>query len=285
MLSELILALFLVTCGAVLATGSRSGSPGWSLPVRGMAAGGRPPRASASLGDLTAAMCASVLSRVQITRYTNETVIGSSDRYAHVHPRDYPLVMQHRDVIERDVQTGVNEGLAERGAAPVDLAVVDVVSDTGIELGAPVLLSPAESKSRVAALAEERARARERRHAEEQAVAGDLQAQLVRIHGDGPPVIPLVQGENPIGRHPDNGDGQVLVETVSRRQARIEVRADGTALLEDLGAHNGTTIDGQRVEPHAAELLRPGTAIGFGRHVEYRYEAVDPALGSTGDDE
>ncbi len=62
--------------------------------------------------------------------------------------------------------------------------------------------------------------------------------------------FPLSEGETRIGRNPEN---DLVLESrgVSRRHARI-VRGNGQVVLEDLGSHNGTFLNGQPVtEPQA----------------------------------
>jgi DNA-binding winged helix-turn-helix (wHTH) protein len=57
--------------------------------------------------------------------------------------------------------------------------------------------------------------------------------------------LPLRQGENILGREPDDGI-DLESPTVSRQHARIVVSPAG-ATLEDLGSKNGTLLRGQRV--------------------------------------
>ncbi len=58
-------------------------------------------------------------------------------------------------------------------------------------------------------------------------------------------VLPLVEGDNVLGRDP-TADVWVGDVSVSRQHARIRVR-DGAAMLEDLGSKNGTLRDGCRI--------------------------------------
>jgi DNA-binding winged helix-turn-helix (wHTH) protein len=72
--------------------------------------------------------------------------------------------------------------------------------------------------------------------------------------------LPLVAGENVVGRDPEvhvTLDGG----TVSRRHARITITAAHT-LIEDLGSKNGTFVRGERVT--APKPLADGDLIGFG---------------------
>lgn len=72
--------------------------------------------------------------------------------------------------------------------------------------------------------------------------------------------LPLVRGENVIGRDPQ-ADVWLDHSTVSRRHARIFVDSE-KAMLEDLGSKNGTSVDGIKLREPAA--LRHGDRIGFG---------------------
>jgi DNA-binding winged helix-turn-helix (wHTH) protein len=83
--------------------------------------------------------------------------------------------------------------------------------------------------------------------------------------------LPLVDGENVIGRDPQTN---LLLDyaTVSRRHARISV-SDGRAVIEDLGSKNGTSVTGRTVVEPAE--LRDGDRIGFGKVVlTYRHSAA-----------
>jgi DNA-binding winged helix-turn-helix (wHTH) protein len=72
--------------------------------------------------------------------------------------------------------------------------------------------------------------------------------------------MPLVAGENIMGRHPD---AQVRVDqsSVSRLHARIVI-GDGKAVLEDLKSRNGTFLRERRLTAPAE--LRDGDLIGLG---------------------
>jgi DNA-binding winged helix-turn-helix (wHTH) protein len=72
--------------------------------------------------------------------------------------------------------------------------------------------------------------------------------------------IPLVEGENIVGRDPDV---EVALEatTVSRRHARITVSRTAT-VLQDLGSKNGTFVGGERLV--APSRIADGDRIGFG---------------------
>ena len=89
-------------------------------------------------------------------------------------------------------------------------------------------------------------------------------------------VIPLMDGENIVGRDPlasvwlDYG-------SVSRRHARI-VCDDSGAMIEDLGSKNGTTLDDQRLAERAH--LRNGDRIAFGQ-VRLRYREAGSRLATT----
>jgi len=72
--------------------------------------------------------------------------------------------------------------------------------------------------------------------------------------------IPLVEGENILGRHPD-AQARIEQGAVSRRHARISIEA-GRAVIEDLKSRNGTFLRGRRLNGSA--VLRNGDEIGLG---------------------
>ena len=72
--------------------------------------------------------------------------------------------------------------------------------------------------------------------------------------------IPLVEGENILGRHPD-AEARIDQTAVSRRHAIISIRA-GKAVLKDLGSRNGTFLRDRRLAAPAE--LRDGDTIGLG---------------------
>ena len=70
------------------------------------------------------------------------------------------------------------------------------------------------------------------------------------------------RGELLLGRrHPSLPDGLLADSRVSRQHARLT--ATGSApTLEDLGSHNGTLVDGARIQ--GAQAVSPGSVIGVG---------------------
>lgn len=73
--------------------------------------------------------------------------------------------------------------------------------------------------------------------------------------------VPLLEGENVIGRDPD---AALWIDhpSVSRRHARVVV-AESRVTLEDLGSKNGTLLDGKRI--NGPRLLTDGDEIQIGR--------------------
>jgi DNA-binding winged helix-turn-helix (wHTH) protein len=73
--------------------------------------------------------------------------------------------------------------------------------------------------------------------------------------------VPLVPGENILGRETDGGGIWIDSPTVSRRHARISISAR-SALLEDLDSKNGTYLRGESVT--TAVALKDGDEIRIG---------------------
>jgi DNA-binding winged helix-turn-helix (wHTH) protein len=73
-------------------------------------------------------------------------------------------------------------------------------------------------------------------------------------------VLPLVEGDNVLGRDEDVGL-RIDAPGISRRHALIRVRGE-EATLEDLGSKNGTCLRGRRLEGPAA--LRDGEVFVLG---------------------
>ena len=95
--------------------------------------------------------------------------------------------------------------------------------------------------------------------------------------------LPLVQGENIVGRGSD-ANVNVPHATVSRRHARLSIGPTG-ATLEDLGSKNGTTLDGRAVtEPRP---LRDGDRFVCGQFLlTYRESsAAHPTVTQVSRDE
>lgn len=66
-----------------------------------------------------------------------------------------------------------------------------------------------------------------------------------------------------VGRSPGNDIALTEANAISRYHVSLSLR-DGDVLLEDLGAINGTYVDGRRLDPNAPELLKGGEEIQIG---------------------
>jgi DNA-binding winged helix-turn-helix (wHTH) protein len=82
-------------------------------------------------------------------------------------------------------------------------------------------------------------------------------SRLWLVHGKRQ--VPLLEGENILGREPEHGGFDSV--TVSRRHARIVVK-DAQAVLEDLGSKNGTSLRGRLID--SKQTLTDGDEIGLG---------------------
>ncbi len=79
-----------------------------------------------------------------------------------------------------------------------------------------------------------------------------------------------------VGRNPDN-DVQIDNRSVSRYHCRLHLEAGRGWAVEDLGSHNGTTLNGARISTSAS--LQTGDTLGVGQfHVTVRTDE-----GSGGD--
>jgi DNA-binding winged helix-turn-helix (wHTH) protein len=76
-------------------------------------------------------------------------------------------------------------------------------------------------------------------------------------------LIPLLPGENVLGRDEDVGV-RIDAPSVSRRHARLTVAAGEPATLEDLGSKNGTWLAGRRIAAEAVPLTN-GDVVRLGR--------------------
>jgi len=92
-------------------------------------------------------------------------------------------------------------------------------------------------------------------------IRGPRQPSVSRWLVAGERRIVLVDGDNVIGRDPE-ANVQLDYSTVSRRHARVVVTAT-SAVLEDLGSKNGTTIDGTKLA--APVELRNGDQFACGQ--------------------
>lgn len=86
--------------------------------------------------------------------------------------------------------------------------------------------------------------------------------ELRPLTGAGPVVL---------GRAPEC-DVVLLDESISRRHAELSV-VGRDRQLADLGARNGTWVDGARLEPRAVVALKDAAAVRFGALVARFYEA------------
>ena len=93
---------------------------------------------------------------------------------------------------------------------------------------------------------------------------------VVNEEGQSPRIVEIATAPFRIGRRA--GNDLVLVDYgASRDHSRIE--QDGPAwCLVDLGAANGTYLNGQRLEPNAPERLQPGDEIRIGRAMIHFFE-------------
>jgi DNA-binding winged helix-turn-helix (wHTH) protein len=78
-------------------------------------------------------------------------------------------------------------------------------------------------------------------------------------------ILPLSEGENIVGRHPESGVW-MDASSVSRVHARIVIAA-GRATVEDRGSRNGTFVNGTRITSRGALVDRTAVAFGSERAV------------------
>lgn len=85
---------------------------------------------------------------------------------------------------------------------------------------------------------------------------------LVRCPFEPPPFeeIPLTAGEQVIGRQPARCQIVLDRNSVSKCHARLFVEGE-TLFIEDLGSHNKTYLNGQKLIPHVPKPLRPDDEI------------------------
>ncbi|MBA2305960.1 MAG: winged helix-turn-helix domain-containing protein [Acidobacteria bacterium] len=93
----------------------------------------------------------------------------------------------------------------------------------------------------------------------------------------GDKTLPLIQGENIIGRHPAS-NVWLNGASVSRTHACVVVTSAGVT-VEDRGSRNGTFVEGNRLE--GSHLLVDGTTVTFGSETAtYREWSDEAALGT-----
>ena len=79
------------------------------------------------------------------------------------------------------------------------------------------------------------------------------------------PDIVLVEGSNTIGRDPGQNNHAIASTHVSRTHCEILVSA-GEIQVKDLGSHNGTFVNGERV---TLAKLGPGDRLGLSRRINF----------------
>ena len=90
-------------------------------------------------------------------------------------------------------------------------------------------------------------------------------------------ILPLVEGENVVGRSPNSGIW-IDAGSVSREHAHIFI-ANGRAIVEDRRSTNGTFVNGERIAaPHP---LMDGTTVTFGSEETLFREWSDAAAPAT----
>lgn len=72
-------------------------------------------------------------------------------------------------------------------------------------------------------------------------------------------------GEIIVGRAqlPDGVTYAIPDGTISRKHALLRLRPDGRIELEDLGSHNGTSVNGKLLKPHRPRVLKEGDVVEF----------------------
>ena len=84
-----------------------------------------------------------------------------------------------------------------------------------------------------------------------------------------------------VGRAPDND--LILEDTSSSKHHATLTWRNGLGILTDLGSMNGTTVNGETLEPSAERGLRDGEVISFGgtQFVYYTAPRIYDILGSA----
>ena len=90
--------------------------------------------------------------------------------------------------------------------------------------------------------------------------------KLIGTDGQQVYAFDLKPGKHIVGRKPECGIA-VPDKTISRRHAELELTEAGTCYVDDLGSHNGTTVNGERLS--ARREVKSGDTIMFGQ-VEFR---------------
>ena len=206
--------------------------------------------------------------------------------------------------LETEYQEAVRTGAAEAGALRTDLdAARDEAATLADELAALRIRAEDERKAErrqliaiviaaavlvllivIAAVAVQRKRSRELAHAQQQAAQAQQEVQRARVEavapdfpdcllagetGEGRPVSIKLPGSLlaregvVVGRSPRHSTTLIDDKTLSREHARFFAE-DGSLHLEDLGATNGTQVNGRRIPPRTPAVVAQGDLVELG---------------------
>ena len=87
---------------------------------------------------------------------------------------------------------------------------------------------------------------------------GDGQTISLKIPGS------MLSGGVVIGRSPRNANFLIDDKTLSREHARLSMLRDGELCIEDLGATNGTRVNGRELQPRVPATIRDGDTLDLG---------------------
>src|SRR5215217_5233748 len=93
-------------------------------------------------------------------------------------------------------------------------------------------------------------------------IQGAIRTFQLKVEGQ--QSISVHLGDAPFGLGRDKSNGLVLPDgKVSRQHAELLLQ-NGVAVLRDRGSSNGTTVNGERIQPGAERVLRDGDVLGIG---------------------
>jgi len=84
-------------------------------------------------------------------------------------------------------------------------------------------------------------------------------------------LLPLAAGETvTIGRDEKSASAVVRDRQLSRMHLQVRVNATGSIGVTDLNSHNGSFVDGERLEPSSERILAPESILTMGAHYMWR---------------